>query len=123
MADLKYFQLNITLKNCYEMVINKIFNKKKLDSSITQKLYILIFLRRFFIQFKEFQALSKIPFFSNLYQVFSEINLISMNDYDDALICATNVLDNYNCLFKICYIKPLSVKNEIIFVHYFKLSH
>jgi len=39
-----------------------------------------------------------------------------MNDYDDALsyLCATNELDNYNCPFKISYIKPLSVKNEII---------
>jgi len=92
MADLRYFQLSITMKNCNEreMVINKIFNKT-LDSSIAQRLYILIFLRFF----KEFQALSKIPFFSNLYQDFSEI---SMNDYDDALsyLCAINVLDNYN---------------------------
>jgi len=69
MADLRYFQLSITLKNCNEreMVINKIFNKK-LDSSIAQRLYIPIFLR-LFIQFKEFQALSKIPSFSNFYQV------------------------------------------------------
>jgi len=60
MADLRYFQLSITLKNCNdrEMVINQIFNKKTWFFNRTKIVYIPILLRRFLIQFKEFQALS-----------------------------------------------------------------